>query len=45
MLLDIKFETQNKKGQKACGGLNKNGPHRLIYVDAIPQGVALLEWD
>ena len=32
--IDIKSETQNK----ACSGLSKNDPHRLIYVSAHSPG-------
>lgn len=30
------------KSKATYGGLNRNGPQRLMYVNAVPLGVALL---
>lgn len=47
-------EVQNRKVQgsryhetlkailKSCGGLNKNGPHRLIYLNAQSSGIGTI---
>ena len=40
--LRISLDPYGQTQIKYCGGLDRVGTHRLMYLNALPQGVALL---